>query len=447
VSGLDITAGDTTVRGLVIDNFLGWGVSLTNAGGDTVAGNFIGTDVSGKLRTEDDSGGVLASNAGSNTIGSPALGDRNVISGGILSDGIYLQSDGNSVQNNFVGTDAFGVADLPNYDGISVQGSSNLIGGESAGEGNVIAGNLNDGVSISGATSAFNEVYGNQITFNQGSGVGVYQGAHNNIIGSSAAGAPVNDISSNQLDGVHFDSGTANLVCADNSLAANGGLAIRLFNNANNNQAAPVLASAVSAGGQTTVTGTLHSTPGWSFTIQFWSNPPADPAEGHVYLGSIGVTTDAGGNASFTAQFTTALAAGDTVTATASGGSGTSQFSTPVTATVLPADVTSLVSIQRGKLRHNGSRYRQTITLYNAGAPIQGPLYLVVDQLTRKVQVRHRAGRTLHAAPLGSPYVLLSLNNNMLGTGATQTLVLTFSNPLGRKIRYNLRVLDGVGQP
>jgi hypothetical protein len=110
-------------------------------------------------------------------------------------------------------------------------------------------------------------------------------------------------------------------------------------------------------------------------------------------------------------------------------------------------DVTALLSISRGKLRHNGTRFRQTITLHNAGASIQGPLFLVVDGLTHKVRLLHRAGRTLHAAPLGSPYVLVSLNNNMLGTGETQTVVLTFSNPLGRKIHYSLRVLDGAGTP
>jgi hypothetical protein len=110
-------------------------------------------------------------------------------------------------------------------------------------------------------------------------------------------------------------------------------------------------------------------------------------------------------------------------------------------------DVTSLVSIQRGKLRRRGGRYWQTITLHNAGAPLQGPLYLVVDQLTRKVQLRQPAGRSLHAAPSGSPYVLVSLGDNMLGTGETLTVVLTFSNPLGRKIRYGLRLLDGSGPP
>jgi hypothetical protein len=110
-------------------------------------------------------------------------------------------------------------------------------------------------------------------------------------------------------------------------------------------------------------------------------------------------------------------------------------------------DVTALLSIQRGKLRHHGARYRQKITLFNPGAPIQGPLFLVVDGLTRKVRLQHVAGRTLHAAPLGSPYLLVSLNNNMLGTGEALTVLLSFANPLGRKIHYSLRVLDGAGTP
>jgi hypothetical protein len=113
----------------------------------------------------------------------------------------------------------------------------------------------------------------------------------------------------------------------------------------------------------------------------------------------------------------------------------------------LVLDVTALLSIQRGKLRHHGSRFRQTITLHNAGAPIQGPLFLVVDGLTHKVRLRKPAGRTLHAAPLGSPFVLVSLNNNMLGTGETKMVVLTFSNPLERKIHFSIRVMDGAGQP
>jgi hypothetical protein len=114
---------------------------------------------------------------------------------------------------------------------------------------------------------------------------------------------------------------------------------------------------------------------------------------------------------------------------------------------VQPQDVTPLLSIKRGKLQHKGGHYRQTITVHNAGAPLQGPLYLVVDQLTHKVRLRHPSGRTAQKAPLGSPYVLVDLGNNLLGTGETRTVVLSFRNPLGRKIHYTLRVLDGAGQP
>src|SRR5262249_16574703 len=78
-NGLPLTGGGTTVRGLVISHFPGWGVYLQNAGGDTVSGNFIGTDVSGKAAAGN-AAGVVASNAGFNTIGGPAPGDRNVIS-------------------------------------------------------------------------------------------------------------------------------------------------------------------------------------------------------------------------------------------------------------------------------------------------------------------------------------------------------------------------------
>src|SRR5262249_11105147 len=236
------TAGGTTVRGLVIENFPGEGIYLNNAGGDTVSGNFLGTDVSGKVAAGN-SGGVFAVNVGGlNKIGGPALGDRNVISGN-NGGGIFLFSDGNTVQNNFVGADASAGADLHNAFGIEVHGSNNLIGGGSPGEGNLIAGNLDDGCFISLPGAAFNQVDGNRITSNQGNGVGIYNGAHDNVFGNSAAGAPVNDISANAHDGVHFDGGTANFVTGGNSISANGGLGIQLLKNANNNQAAPVLAS------------------------------------------------------------------------------------------------------------------------------------------------------------------------------------------------------------
>jgi hypothetical protein len=178
---------------------------------------------------------------------------------------------------------------------------------------------------------------------------------------------------------------------------------------------------------------------------------PSGTAVSHTYSASGAYTVkvtakDKDGGTSAAASQT------DTITAVALGTDPTDPSKTaPFAFQTQPPgsvqDVPALLSIQRGKLRHKGGGYRQTITVHNAGAPLQGPLYLVVGQLTRKVRLRHPAGRTRHAAPLGSPYVPVSLGNNMLGTGTTRTVVLRFGNSLGRKIRYSLRVLDGSGQP
>jgi hypothetical protein len=450
-NGLTISAGSSAVTGLVINHFPGFGVSLTNAGDDTIAGNFIGIDVFGKVPAGNGGGGISAFNAGFNNIGGPALGDRNVISGNGNGAGIFLGSNVNNVENNYIGTDAFRVVGPANFHGILIQGSYNLIGGDTAAKGNVIAGNFADGIRISLATSAFNTVAGNQITFNQGHGIFTDNFAHDTTIGGLFAGQPVNDISFNHLAGVDFTDGTGNSVTGSNSITANGALGIELGLAANKQQTSPVLTTAFVAGGQTTVTGTLHSTPNTTFELRFWSNPSIDPAEGKVYLGAIAVTTDANGNASFTAKFNTALKVGDTVTATAAGGSGTSEFSAPVTVTVPPPvpvhDVTPLVSVQRGKLRHHGGRYRQTITLRNDGAALAGPVYLALDGLSRKVRLLKPTGQTAQKAPLHSPYVFVDLGDNVLSTGETRTVLLAFRNPLGRKIHYGLRVLAGSGAP
>ncbi len=82
-------------------------------------------------------------------------------------------------------------------------------------------------------------------------------------------------------------------------------------------------------GGSTTVEGTLKSTPNRSFTIQFFSNPSGEN-EGKTFIGSKSVTTDSGGNISFTFTPAQAVAVGQSVTATATdSGGNTSEFSAP----------------------------------------------------------------------------------------------------------------------
>ena len=67
--------------------------------------------------------------------------------------GISIESAGNTVQGCYLGTNAEGTAagGTPMPYGVVVTGPGNLIGGGTAGTGNVIAGNASDGIVIGGA--------------------------------------------------------------------------------------------------------------------------------------------------------------------------------------------------------------------------------------------------------------------------------------------------------
>src|SRR5262249_14598745 len=133
-----------------------------------------------------------------------------------------------------------------------------------------------------------------------------------------AAGA-ANTIAFNGGDGVLVDAGTGNAVLR-NAIFSNTGLGIRLINGGNNDQAAPVLTSATSGGGVTTVQGTLTGRPNTPFTLELFANPVCDPpgfGEGERFLGSLTVTTDADGMASFTLALAIPVDLGQFLTATA----------------------------------------------------------------------------------------------------------------------------------
>ncbi len=180
VSGLNFKAGSagSTVRGMVINRFANTngfaaaGITI-NTNEITVLGNFIGTDPAGATALGNAagifSGGFVP---GGNQIGSALPGDRNVISGNIdpltgSGSGIALTngSEGDTVQNNYIGVNAAGNSALPNYVGIALTGSFGgttlgeiVIGGASAapgaGQGNVISGNSADGIVFNAGSSS-----------------------------------------------------------------------------------------------------------------------------------------------------------------------------------------------------------------------------------------------------------------------------------------------------
>ena len=111
----NLIGGTTVAARNVISANTGIGVSVVSGDDNVVAGNFIGTDVTG---TEDCMGNGFAGVR----IGSA---DRTQISGNVVSGNTYgvLIAGGteNSVTGNKIGTNAAGDFKLPNYIGVSIQ--------------------------------------------------------------------------------------------------------------------------------------------------------------------------------------------------------------------------------------------------------------------------------------------------------------------------------------
>ncbi len=303
--------------------------------------------------------GVVIDNALNNTIGGNTAAVRNIISGNVGSGANIsgVGAPGNTVRGNFIGTNTAGTAAIANGGfgvAITEDATNNTIGGDStAGEGNVISGNTSSGVIINaGATGNF--VRGNFIgvgtdgtTAVANNDPGVLVDSSNNAIGGAAPGLG-NTIANNAIAGVTVNSGTGNSI-QNNSIFANAGLGIDLGNNgitandagdtdigANNLQNTPVLTTATVSGGSVTVAGTYNSIPSANFTLQFFANNPPG-TQGQTLIASIPVTTDAADNAAFNQTFPAAVTASQLITATATDAAGnTSEFSAQPVPVVVP---------------------------------------------------------------------------------------------------------------
>jgi uncharacterized repeat protein (TIGR01451 family) len=134
-NGLTISAGFSAVRGFVINKFKSDGVELATGGSNTVAGNFLGTNITGTSASANTRDGIYINGSANNVIGGTTPAERNIISGNtwvgieILGAG----STGNLIQGNYVGLDVTGSLAVPNQnDGIDVAGgaSGTTIGGD-----------------------------------------------------------------------------------------------------------------------------------------------------------------------------------------------------------------------------------------------------------------------------------------------------------------------------
>jgi hypothetical protein len=233
-------------RNIISDNFY-WGIFLSGsaATGNVIQGNFVGTDATGTIRLGNGQSGIHLEGASNNTIGGTQGGARNVVSANgsfVNANGIdlFYSSNLNTVQGNFVGVDVSGTHGLGNTQvGIGIYGSrSNLIGGLVPDARNIISDSkTSSGISLS--SSSQNTIQGNFIgtdasgTSGLGNfldGVDLFATVSGTLVGGITSGAG-NLIAFNQGNGVHVRGGgsiSRTNAILGNSTFANGGLAIEL---------------------------------------------------------------------------------------------------------------------------------------------------------------------------------------------------------------------------
>jgi titin len=347
----------------VISGNGGNGIFIAPSGvANRILGNFIGIDASGSAPLGNTDAGIEidGSSTSGNVIGGSEAGAGNVISGNGQMGVLLELTSGNSLRGNYIGTDAEGMADVGNGTvGVLLSNaSSNTIGGGLPGEGNLISGNTGNGIGISGASAVSNVFAGNcigtdvtcRVPLGNGlRGVRIHTNASNNTIGGTAVGDG-NVLAFNTEEGVVIDTGAVGNAILGNAVFANGQLGIDLHEDgvtandtddpdagANDLQNYPVLAAAnATPSPDVNIDGTLNSTNNQTFRIEFFAGSACGSSghgEGERYLGSSDQVTGGGGDVSFNVTLAAAVSDGEAITATATNpADSTSEFSACIAA-------------------------------------------------------------------------------------------------------------------
>lgn len=302
------------VRGLVISQFGGAAIQVrAGADGVTLAGLRIGTDVTGQSAPGNGSNAIEIS-AAQALVGGPTAADRNLLSGN--NAGVQVTGPaavGARIEGNYIGTDALGQSALGNrtvgvyLDAPSATVVHNLVSGNgyegvyllAGASGSTVQGNL-IGTDVSGTRAVGNGAFGIYVENTRDVLIGGTTAGTGNLIAWQKAGAGISIV------------GTAGGVSVlGNAVHDNAGLGIDLGaegvsgnreadtdGGPNNLLNYPVLGSATSAAGVTRLVGDVTGAAGTTLRIEFFASDQADPlgfGEGAVFLGSTRVTVGANG--------------------------------------------------------------------------------------------------------------------------------------------------------
>src|SRR6185295_12611706 len=350
-NGITLQASNSTIRGLQIQGFVNGSSGVTGVAIllDGSAGGGDNNTVSENLLTHNNES--VTGSVGAIAVTGAA--DNNLITSNLLidnnSDGIRFAdaaSSGNQITNNqVIGSGDDGVklsgANIT-FTGNTVSGNQRISGGAAAVE---VA-------SVSGTSLVANNTISNDGA--HGSEGGIW------ILGSSGVTVADNSVSGLSGSGIAIDAASSGITLTRNAVYSNGRLGIDLMpsgpadpangvtaNDAGDGDAGAngllnfaVLGSAVvDSTAQTTVSATFDGLAvARSYRIEFFASAGADASghgEGLRYVGFVDVTTDGAGHATFNVALAATVAAGDSISATATDLTTheTSEFSACITAT------------------------------------------------------------------------------------------------------------------
>jgi hypothetical protein len=283
-----------------------YGIDIFGAGcfANEIRGNYLGTDCSGSYAVPNTYGILFDDRS-----------NHNLVSGNLISGntafGAYFYNNGtntNTLTGNLIGTNAEGIAAIPNETGVHIDGASfgNII------DSNLISGNSANGITVFASYTDINiitrnrigtDITGIQPLGNREDGIRISQGPKYNLIGGTQLTA--NTIAFNGKNGVAVESDLSDynrISC--NSIYKNGNLGIDLYpegitlnhpdndgTGPNDNQNYPVILSkTMISPGQYFISGYLDSpTQPNQFLVEIYIADFNDAgiAQGKTYLGTV----------------------------------------------------------------------------------------------------------------------------------------------------------------
>lgn len=361
--GININAVNNTISSNTVSSSSQDGIYLNSgATGNTISSNTVSTSTQSGISVNAINSIIAGNTVINNTIyGISVETSDNTILDNLISNNhgpanIYLGGTGApisnlTIQGNKIGTKADGTIDNSYTQNIGIllvgDVSNLLIGGSSAGDGNIIAGNNGAGIANSGMDISGFGVSPNKLAI---MGNSIYSNNSGSIYGFALPGLGIDNYMVN-LDGSFVpQSTTEEGVTPNDSNDTDTG--------PNNYMNFPVLQSATQTNDTLALTYDLDAadSPTNQYRVEFFANDVADPSgngEGQTYLGSVTATNGTGNTANLTLPSGTnltgkVLSATTTAidTSTPSDFGSTSEFSENAPITVLSTGINAIIPDQ-----------------------------------------------------------------------------------------------------